>query len=143
MLQSAAAPARNSNIASSPIPSRRANFDQIAQAVLRLQANQALSWNPHWGDLIQKAESGDSDHRLSAAFWNRYISQALSITADVRPRIRVGDPIPIRLTCRLRAGSDFTSLGGISLEPSVRIKLETFEGLIERPARRNDPCLRG
>jgi len=115
-------------------------LDQIARAVLKLQGNPALTWNPHWGDLVQKAESGDAGHRLSAALWQQYVAQALSVTAEVRPRVRLGDPIPIRLICRLRTGSDFTALEGVTIAPTVHITLGKISGTVETPHRSLTPA---
>jgi transposase len=94
----------------------RTQTAEMAGVILRYQADPAVSWNPDWGDLLQTAHARGL---YDSAWWRLYLSQSMQITAEVRPVVRIDDPIPFTFTCRLRAGSDLQELNRAVIVPEV------------------------
>ncbi len=115
-----------------------AQIDSLSAEVLALQTAPAIAWYPRWGDLVQEAQAVDSALRLSPSLWQRYIQQASSVNALVRARVRIGDPIPIAITCEFRAGSDFTALENLRFNPTASVSLGRAAGALSAAAQSSD-----
>jgi hypothetical protein len=84
-----------------------------------------MLWYPGWGDFVERAHAMG---QLTDAQWERYARQAPagSRRLKARPRVRRGEPIPIRIadgparvgsTCKLMAVARKTiTLGGVVIE---------------------------
>jgi hypothetical protein len=96
------------------------DFTHLANAVLDLQADPTIPWNPACGDLLQ-AQHASRHPPLPPALWERYLRQSLHITARLRPRVRLGDPLPIEITCLLKAGTSLQGLAPVTLAPSITL----------------------
>lgn len=112
--------------------------DHLAQCVLALQGDSSIEWYPRWGDLIQEAQILDAAHRVSPALWDQFVARAVVISAQVRPQVRMGDPVPIAVSCQLRAGSDFTALDRLTFAPEVMLSMESAAGRISGAGRSPD-----
>ena len=84
-----------------------AKWDRTADAGLAYQGDPAMPWDPAWGDLLEEARAGG---RLSDDRWARYAAQATAgvyATLRVRPRVRLGDPLPCEVVVHSgRVGRD-------------------------------------
>ncbi len=89
---------------------------RLTDLLLTRQADITAEWIPAWGDLIQAARQ---DRLLSDDRWRRYLTQSLQLTAQARPRVRMDDPLPFALTCRLRGGSDYQAIRPGRLIPQI------------------------
>jgi hypothetical protein len=67
-------------------------YDRIVQAALDYQGNAGRPWSVEWGDIIEQA---DTDGKLSKEDKSRYRRQAAVLTFEARPRVRLGDDIPV------------------------------------------------
>lgn len=77
---------------------------------LQRQADLDLAWEPRWGDLIETAYFMN---RLDHESWARYLRQCLpdsSIDVSTRERLRLGDPVPCRVTISKPRLGDRTSV---------------------------------
>jgi hypothetical protein len=109
-------------------------LQQVADKVLTLQADRTLTWDPHWGDLLQAAHArrpSPGSPVLAPAAWQRYLSQAPDLAVRIRPRVRTDDPIPLEVTCRLRAGTDYQNMGHIELSLDAAIHLGKLTGTLQ------------
>jgi hypothetical protein len=77
--------------------------EDVVSWILARQADPAVTWEAAWGDVVQKAHARG---RLGTGRWMKYLEGAVHLRMRVRPRVRVGDPIPVELLCRLRAGRE-------------------------------------
>jgi hypothetical protein len=80
---------------------RDEQFDTLMTWVLARQADASMPWRPEWGDLVQ---AGHAKGRLGAAQWVTYLEGMPQLKVRVRPKVRVGDPVPVEVVCTLRAG---------------------------------------
>jgi hypothetical protein len=99
-----------------------ADATRLTDLILKLQADPALRWNTHYGDVLQTAQSA---RNLSPDLWQRYLQQSLQVSARIRPKIRLGDSVPLEVTCRLKAGSQYAALIPATVTPQVTV---TFLG---------------
>ena len=68
----------------------------VARA-LAVQADHDRPWQPEWGEFVQRARVLQ---QVSDDDWNRYARQAVVVELQVRPRVRRGDPVPLRIAYR-------------------------------------------
>src|SRR5207253_717959 len=66
----------------------------------------------------------------SAEQWQKYLQQSMQLSARIRPRITLGDPVPLELTCRLKAGSQFAALLPATLAPRLTLTLFNHTALL-------------
>lgn len=66
----------------------------LEDRALALQADLKLPWVPAWGELLE--QSGNAG-RLSKEQWERYVAQSLALSLEARPKVRRGDPLPVRV----------------------------------------------
>jgi hypothetical protein len=97
-----------------------ADTTRLADLILKLQSSPAKPWNPAYGDVLQAAQAS---HHLPPDKWQTYLQQALQLSARIRPRATAGDPIPVQLTCRLKAGTQYTALLPATLSPRLSVTL--------------------
>jgi hypothetical protein len=91
---------------------------QVVAQALSLQADHSEAWYPIWGDIIEFIRS---NHQMPEVDWNRYISQGISGSVQVRPYCTRGDPIPYVVNTETRFGTSFSSSGTPQVLISVRI----------------------
>ena len=109
----------------------QAQINQLAREILKLQADTSGPWHGRWGDLIQASHERPAGRpALLNADWRRYLSQCVQIAARIRPRIRIDDPVPIALTCRLRAGTQYAEIRPATLTPEAKLSLGTLTGVL-------------
>jgi hypothetical protein len=82
-------------------------FSQAVETALDIQADVSIPWATEWGDLIEARRSQGS---LSDEQLHRFLNHAAApLTWKVRPRVIVGDPIPVLATLtEARIGSAST-----------------------------------
>lgn len=87
---------------------------EIVAAALEIQGDANRPWDEAWGDLIEKASMDDL---VDEADLHRYYQQAAIIELAVRPRVRIGDPVPCVLSLKeRRLGSSLTIAATVQLE---------------------------
>jgi hypothetical protein len=69
-------------------------FATVMNAALAAQADKGRPWLTGWGDMIERARING---KLSDERWQTYAKQAAPLKLVARPRVRVGDPIPIEV----------------------------------------------
>ncbi|NJL31405.1 MAG: hypothetical protein HC898_07105 [Phycisphaerales bacterium] len=107
-----------------------AEVDSLIHETLRRQADLSLAWETAWGDLVEEVHG---QGLLDAARWEQYLTQAAehSVKFIVRPKIRVGDPIPYRMQhtgarCGaqmrhwLKISKDTSQIGSLPYQPKAR-----------------------
>jgi hypothetical protein len=86
---------------------------------LDYQADLSTPWDHKWGDLLEQAHAA---HRMTAAQWQRYATQAMPATAfgiRIRPRVRRGDPLPYWL--------DESGFRGPMMTSALRYRISKLE----------------
>jgi hypothetical protein len=68
--------------------------DKSLETALALQGDLSVPWLQEWGSLVDQARANG---KLSDERELRFNRQAMIFTAKVRPRIRVGDPLPVSI----------------------------------------------
>jgi hypothetical protein len=89
-------------------------MNHVAQRILKWQHDPATHWDPRWGDMIECGHLERGAHRrslLSQTLWQDYLRQAMQVQFAARPRVREGQPIPLRISCTLKAGTDPVAIG--------------------------------
>lgn len=71
-----------------------ADYQDIVDTILAIQADPTLAWHEKLGELIERAELDD---RITKAELDQYRRNCATIEIISRPRVRVGDPLPISL----------------------------------------------
>lgn len=102
---------------------------RVVDAALDIQGDADRSWNPEWGDFIEMVNlDGDvTDEQMQ-----RYRDQSVVLACEVRPRIRRGEPLPLKFSneeARLSTGSvvmatalaKTTTLDGRSIELNLSV----------------------
>jgi hypothetical protein len=72
----------------------QAQVDAIVDRFLALQADISRTWVSRWGDFIEQVKI---DGELGDNRWRRYALQNVHPTLLVRPQVRRGDPLPVRV----------------------------------------------
>lgn len=79
--------------------------DAVTARVLDRQADPQTPWDPRWGDFVESARASG---RVPDAVWQQYLRQAVVLRLDVRPKVRLGDPVPMAVVAGpARAGTRF------------------------------------
>ena len=99
-----------------------ADTSRLADLIHKLQTDPAARWNPCYGDVLQTAQSA---RRLDPGQWQRYLQQSLQFAARIRPKVRIGDPLPLEIACRLKAGSQYSALIPATVRPQVTISFQS------------------
>lgn len=69
--------------------------DRVAASVVALQTNPVSAWQPECGDLLSLLRSAGL---VSDPLWKQYGKNAAPrLSMVVRPRVRIGDPIPFQI----------------------------------------------
>jgi hypothetical protein len=84
-----------------------AQEDAIVDMALDRQENADLPWDEAWGDLIER---GKLDGRLSEAQQQRFLKNAIVPRLRARPRVAVGDPIPVAIEHEVRVGGGMQAM---------------------------------
>jgi hypothetical protein len=103
-------------------------MEQIAQEALLRQTDP--KWEPRWGDLMQaghRAPSSTGGPLLADSQWTRFVQQGMEISVRIRPRVRLGDPIPIGVACRLKVGTKWPA-SAMTLAPEVAMACGEVSG---------------
>ncbi len=95
-------------------------LDRTVAVGLAYQGDASKPWDRLWGVLI---EAADTDGRLPTDLWQRYARQACAgtYTFRVRPRVRLGDPLPYELVSGPMRTASYGD-GDLWCEP-VRLRL--------------------
>lgn len=72
----------------------QARLDRLADVGLARQADLTQTWLPEWGEIIETIHAAG---QLSDDRWKRYAKQSGSFALQLRPQVRRGDPIPVRV----------------------------------------------
>lgn len=75
--------------------------DSAIAAILDWQNDRALAWDPAAGVFVEQARL---DGKVGDDAWTRYARQGFSLSLAVRPVIRQGEPLPVRIERDLRLG---------------------------------------
>ncbi|MDB5295803.1 MAG: hypothetical protein JWO31_1786 [Phycisphaerales bacterium] len=116
--------ARRAGYGSLPADSEAA----LVRQALDVQADVNLPWDPNWGRLVERARSGG---RVADDQWGRYAAGSLALWLEARPRVRLGDRLPLRVRAGLARRGDVgfalafappseVSLGQVSATMSIR-----------------------
>ena len=91
-----------------------ASLDALVDSVLARQADRDAAWDiVADGGLIEYTRTrGDLDDER----WGRFALSAIGLHLDVRPRVRVGDPLPAVLALDFRGGPKIAFSGYATLE---------------------------
>jgi hypothetical protein len=73
----------------------------IAERALELQADDARSWDPAWGDWVEQAQVMGW---LPDDQWQRYVDRGINVRIKVRAAVRRGDVLPYRIEVPTRLG---------------------------------------
>jgi hypothetical protein len=76
--------------------------NDVVEWVLVRQADFSVPWKYPWGNLVEMAFDNG---KVTGGQWERYAGNALTPSLAVRPHIRMGDPLPIRLDWEKRFGN--------------------------------------
>lgn len=104
-------------------------MDHVAQRILKWQHDPATHWDPRWGDMIECGHLERGVHRrslLSQTLWQDYLRQAMQVQFAARPRVREGQPIPLRISCTLKAGTDPVAIG-VTFSPRATLLIGDFK----------------
>jgi hypothetical protein len=71
-----------------------AQITSMIDAGLAQQADRAITWVPQWGDLIESARGAG---KVPDEAWRRYLTNAPGASLAIRPEIRRGDPLIVRV----------------------------------------------
>ncbi len=96
-------------------------INQLADMVLKRQADPAVPWDPRCGDLLQAARQ---QRLLASPTWEQYLRQAMRVTASVRPRIEAHAPRAFRVGLLLQAGSDNQGIAPGSVGAEMEVTTE-------------------
>jgi hypothetical protein len=106
---------------------RDAQLDGLMTWVLARQADATRPWRPEWGDLVQVAHSKG---RLGVARWLKYLEGMPQMKVRVRPRVRVGDPVPVEVVCTLRAGRNSSGVAPGWMGAEVKCEMKGMGALL-------------
>lgn len=103
-----------------------AQMETLIADALANQVDLSRTWQPTWGDFVEKHQA---DGKLDEELWKQYALNALDsrVKLMVRPKIRIGDPVPYRWTnTGARVGTKCTlivrSHGAMMQVESIQIK---------------------
>lgn len=89
-------------------------YDRIVQIALEHQGDIKRTWATEWGDIVERA---DTDGKLTKEDKSRYRRQAIVLSFESRPTVRLGDELPvIAKVSEARTGSAAMILSMVQLE---------------------------
>jgi len=87
----------------------------VVDRALEIQADRNIAWNGRWGQIIEGARAKGN---VSDEQWRRYLRQAISFQIELRPVIRRGDFLVMRLSHpRSRVGALQFKVHSVLLSP--------------------------
>lgn len=69
-------------------------IDSVQEKALAYQADVKRPWVPAWGLFIEASRLAG---KLPEERWRRYLAHSAALTLEARPRVRRGDPLPVRV----------------------------------------------
>jgi hypothetical protein len=106
----------------------------ILAGAFHAQANESRPWVAAWGDVIEQADLRNSLNKDRLA---EYRKNSVVLDWKVRPRVRVGDPLPVRIAVReKRAGpsANFLCMAALKEAKLGEKKLSRTNSRFEGPA---------
>ena len=88
----------------------RRQYDQIVDLALEVQGNTAHPWSTAWGEVIAEA---DMSSRLNKERSERFRRQAAILDIRARPRVRIGEVLPVSVLMkesRVGAATDLVTM---------------------------------
>lgn len=83
---------------------------RIVDLALELQGNPSFAWSESWGDVVERAQM---NNRAGAEQLKKFRNQAGVLAIEPRPRVRIGDSVPVVISLkesRTAAGSSIIAI---------------------------------
>jgi len=74
---------------------------KVVDRALEIQGDMSKAWVTGWGDMVELLRA---QGELPEEKWRQYVKQGPVILLEVRPRVRIGAPLPVRVGHAARVG---------------------------------------
>jgi hypothetical protein len=99
---------------------------RVTHHALAVQADRKQPWNAAWGGFVENAYRAGS---VSDAQWKTYVQQAFELKLEVRPRVRRGAHVVLRVTPTIDRAATQTLIDWTGYESAVTLGGATLPSL--------------